>query len=35
MAGSTTKITKLLREIEYISINFKNEIPGVIYFGLV
>ena len=29
------RITKLSREIKYISINFKNEIPGVIYFGLV
>ena len=35
MAGSSTKITKFLIGIKYISINFKNEIPGVIHFGLV
>ena len=29
------RISKLLREIKYVNFNFKNEIPGVIYFGSI
>ena len=29
------RISKLLREIKHINFNFKDEIPGVVYFGLI
>jgi len=29
------RILKLLREIKHVDFNFKDEIPGVIYFGLI
>ena len=29
------RISKLLREIKHVDFNFKDEIPGVIYFGLI
>lgn len=29
------KISSLLREIKHVSFNFKNYIPGIVYFGLV
>jgi len=29
------RISRLLREIKYINFNFKDEIPGVIYFGSI
>ena len=29
------RISKLLREIKHVNFNFKNEIPGVIYFGSI
>ena len=29
------RISKLLREIKHVNFNFKDEIPGVVYFGLI